>query len=639
MSPEQALGLPVSAASDWYSIGVILYQALTGRLPFEGTFEEVVLQKQTVRPTSPRPARRGPPRRPVVLCLELLDRDPDGRPAGHGRSSSGCGAGPVPPIARRPGRPIPLIGRTWHRQVARFRLRLAREPARPRRSSSSAARAPGRRRWSGPSSTELCEAEDAVVLSGRCYEQEWVPFKAVDSLVDALARHLKRLPSRELERLLPRDVSVAGPGLPGACGRSTRHSAAPTPLASCPTRRSSGSGSSRELRELLVRLGEGSNLVLMIDDLQWGDADSAALLADLIHIAGPPAMLFLGLLSAGGRRTEPVPGDPPPGRRTRALDGASISTSWRSRRSPRRSRASWPWRCSAATTPSRGPRRHLIARESGGNPLFIEQLVKHIQADAAAECWNATGGLDLETVLWARVQAQPADAQRLLEVVSASGRPIHELLAFRAAELGTSGRVALGSLRSARLIRGVGPARLDEIETYHDRIRETVLAISLPESLRWHHERLAHVLESAGHGRPGRAGRSLPPSRRRPAGPASTTSGAADKASSVLAFDQAARLYRRALELKRRLGRGPAPARAGSWATRWPTAAGAPRPPRPTSRRPGTHRRGDPGADPAGLDPAPHQRPRGRGAGAPADHPRPAGAEHAHDAPAGPRRR
>jgi eukaryotic-like serine/threonine-protein kinase len=80
LSPEQAQGLDVTAVSDLYSIGVMLYEALTGRVPFEGDSAVSVAMKQ-VGQAPQRPSSINPQVSPALdaVVMRALEKEPGQR--------------------------------------------------------------------------------------------------------------------------------------------------------------------------------------------------------------------------------------------------------------------------------------------------------------------------------------------------------------------------------------------------------------------------------------------------------------------------------------------------------------------------------------------------------------------------------
>src|SRR5262249_4839164 len=194
-----AAASPLNASSDWYAVGVILFQVLTGRLPFEGTLAEVLARKQQVDGPSPSEIVSGIPSDLDHLVAALTRRDPIRRPgvdeilATLGNGETAAGGSPMLDL---------FVGRTTHLGE----LKAAFDASRSGR--TVVCHVSGR---SGAGKSTLVSrflegvagSDGAIVLRGRCYEQESVPYKALDDLVDALAHHLLRLPPPEIERVVP----------------------------------------------------------------------------------------------------------------------------------------------------------------------------------------------------------------------------------------------------------------------------------------------------------------------------------------------------------------------------------------------------------------------------------------------------
>jgi eukaryotic-like serine/threonine-protein kinase len=522
MSPEQAADEDVTPASDWYSVGVMMYEVLSGRLPFEGTVRQVLNEKSRVDPVSVS-LRTNAPADLAELCMALLRRRPRDRPDGADllRRLGANSATRVPEVTG--SQESVFVGRLAELETLAGAFAAVREG----RTMTVHVHGP-----SGIGKTALvdhfgrgCSRSGSTVLAGRCYERESVPYKALDSLIDALSRHLRRL-GRDAAALLPRDVRPLVRLFP-VLKQAEAVASAPLPAIEMPDPQEVRRKAFAAVKELFARMADRSPLVLWIDDLQWGDADSAALLTELVRPPDAPALLLILSYRSEDRETSVC---------VRALRAAAHGENGLDLRVDPLLVHDASQLAAALLPAAAAARVAHVALEGEGNPLFVVELARDVGSESSS----------LDQLLLARVAQLGADARRLLEVTSVAGAPIGISPALQAAEAEQGGLVALAVLRAARLVRAAGTE--GHIEPYHDRIRETVMKHMDASRARACHAALARALEDAGGADPEALAFHLQAAGAR-ARAADFAARAARAAGEALAFDRAARLYRLALEL------------------------------------------------------------------------------------------
>lgn len=481
MAPEQATGQRITSVADWYAVGVILYEALAGRPPFDGSLRQLLRDKQRGE-TPALPTDVGLPDDLVQLTMRLLARDPQQRPGPDDIAKAisleiGMEVGVRSAHSRLVGRAgqLAVLATAYETVVKERQPVIVFIRGRPGVGKTALAE-------TFLDSLRRCQPP-ITVLSGRCHDRESVPFKALDCLIDALSDNLRSLVRSDVARLLPEDIGLLTHLFP-VLGR--------VDLAAKSNRMRAADLTGQQLRErafaalrlLLGRLSSQRPIVMFSDDLQCGDADSARALFEVLRPPDAPAILFVGSF------------------RSDDWENSAFQRAWERKqqaqcvtilqRDVNLSPLS-PEECTELVVSLVGRNtvdtcrwaREMYA-ETGGNPFLFLELANFV--DPGTDSLRA---VSLHEAIDRKLKRLPPGADKVLNMVAESRKapPVEDIC--RAMGCESPAIFTITRMCSERLLRLICKREdpLVLVDTYHDRIRETVR--SRMEQPKRHARRLA----------------------------------------------------------------------------------------------------------------------------------------------------
>lgn len=529
MAPELFAKEAASPASDWFAVGVMLYEALTGLMPYPSG-----ARSADDGPIAPSEIASDVPEELEALCLGLLRREPSERPSGESILRS-LG---VRPSTSHPGPShAGLIGREAHLGALHAALGDCERTRKPVVAFLSGVSGMGKSALLEQFVREQRE-RGALVLLGRCYERESVPHKAFDEVVDALTRELAQRSPEARWALLPEHTAPLAQlfpvlrQIPEVAARWERSAEILEP-------RELRRRAYRALGELLSRIGERTPLVVGIDDLHWGDLDSARLLSEVLGQEGAPACLVVASyrsdeIATSACLTRLLQGEPP---LAASIDVRQIDVHALDADQARELAAS----LLRATAGDSAQRLAAVCNEAHGNPLLLRELAAHDDAGDGAP-------LDLRRVVRTRLASLQANERHLFELLCVAGQPLSSAVLAAVEHAPADVPAAINNLRAERLLRERTSLRPDALDVFHDRIRVAALAELDDDAVRLRHRWLADAYErtepsafdalARHHAGAGHAAEAALFGER-----------AGDAACAALAFNRAVDLYRQVLEL------------------------------------------------------------------------------------------